>query len=152
MPPGHFPTPIQAHPTLAFPGAYAVLSHACVMADLVITVCHSLTMTLKLLTALAALAGAQAFVILPEDFSIRGPPELPVPTRPLEWGDVNFLSTSDTHGELANTHPVADNRLASRTPARKFYSLCIKIVLTAEHLARARTPSGKSTLITELLG
>ncbi|GFZ45016.1 hypothetical protein JCM24511_02742 [Saitozyma sp. JCM 24511] len=27
-------------------------------------------------------------------------PPLPVPTRPLEWGDVNFLSTSDTHGWL----------------------------------------------------
>jgi hypothetical protein len=24
--------------------------------------------------------------------------DLPWPTRPLEWKDVNFLSTSDTHG------------------------------------------------------
>lgn len=24
---------------------------------------------------------------------------LPVPKRELEWGDVNFIATSDTHGE-----------------------------------------------------
>ncbi len=28
---------------------------------------------------------------------------LPKPTRPLEWKDVNFLSTSDTHGEVLFT-------------------------------------------------
>jgi len=26
--------------------------------------------------------------------------DLPWPQRPLEWKDVNFLSTSDSHGEL----------------------------------------------------
>lgn len=57
------------------------------------------------LAALAALAGCvQAFTILRELEGLRNPPELPVPTRPLEWGDVNFLSTSDTHGEA---HTVA---------------------------------------------
>ena len=28
---------------------------------------------------------------------------LPIPTRELEWNDVNFLSISDTHGELRGT-------------------------------------------------
>lgn len=31
------------------------------------------------------------------------PPVLPVPTRPLPWNEVNFISTSDTHGELGMT-------------------------------------------------
>lgn len=30
----------------------------------------------------------------------REPTGLPVPYRDLPWGDVNFLSTSDTHGEF----------------------------------------------------
>jgi hypothetical protein len=33
------------------------------------------------------------------DSALRPAPVIPVPTRPLQWGDVNFLSTSDTHGE-----------------------------------------------------
>lgn len=99
-------------------------------------------MTLKLLTLLVALAGANAFVLPPENINLRGPPELPVPTRPLEWGDVNFLSTSDTHGELRRRRELTAGWL------RGHQHVCIIITteeqeLTAEHLARARTPSGK---------
>lgn len=31
------------------------------------------------------------------------PPVLPVPTRPLPWNEVNFISTSDTHGEFSDS-------------------------------------------------
>jgi 2',3'-cyclic-nucleotide 2'-phosphodiesterase (5'-nucleotidase family) len=41
-------------------------------------------------------------------------PPLPVPTRPLEWGDVNFLSTSDTHGELVALPSQSDMMLSVR--------------------------------------
>ena len=30
------------------------------------------------------------------------PADLPWPSRPLEWKDVNFLSTSDTHGAVTS--------------------------------------------------
>ncbi|BEI83281.1 hypothetical protein CcaverHIS002_0311490 [Cutaneotrichosporon cavernicola] len=53
-------------------------------------------MKLALFLVLAGLVNS--YSIARDD--LRGPPELPVPTRPLEWGDVNFLSTSDTHGWL----------------------------------------------------
>jgi 2',3'-cyclic-nucleotide 2'-phosphodiesterase (5'-nucleotidase family) len=57
-------------------------------------------MTRLLLAAFAALAGGVLSYSIPRaQADLRGPPELPVPTRPLEWGDINFLSTSDTHGE-----------------------------------------------------
>ncbi|GMK53759.1 hypothetical protein CspeluHIS016_0103450 [Cutaneotrichosporon spelunceum] len=46
-----------------------------------------------------ALVGAVHSYILPLE-DLRPAPRLPLPTRPLEWGDVNFLSTSDTHGWL----------------------------------------------------
>ncbi|ORY25942.1 vacuolar protein [Naematelia encephala] len=46
---------------------------------------------------LAILALLAASVVTAEQI---GNLELPVPTRQLEWGDVNFLSTSDTHGWL----------------------------------------------------
>ncbi|CAK9780497.1 unnamed protein product [Cutaneotrichosporon oleaginosum] len=50
---------------------------------------------------LSSLAGcALAFALPRQQDEFRGAPELPVPTRPLDWGDVNFLSTSDTHGWL----------------------------------------------------
>lgn len=57
--------------------------------------------TYTLLASLLYLGGGvQAFVLPMAEEMLRSPPELPVPTRPLEWGDVNFISTSDTHGEL----------------------------------------------------
>lgn len=61
----------------------------------------SIMVTYTLLASLLYLGGGvQAFVLPMAEEMLRSPPELPVPTRPLEWGDVNFISTSDTHGEL----------------------------------------------------
>ncbi len=98
-------------------------------------------MTRLVLAAFAALAGgALSYSIPREQAQLRGPPELPVPTRPLEWGDINFLSTSATHGE-AHAERGANRRLAPWTPARKKWR---GGALMAEHLARARRLGGKS--------
>lgn len=51
------------------------------------------------LTALLVRLVAQVAAESSAEALERAPPELPIPTRPLEWGDVNFLHTSDTHGE-----------------------------------------------------
>lgn len=81
-------------------------------------------------------------------------PPLPVPTRPLEWGDVNFLSTSDTHGELvaltSQLHSALSSRLtASRlatgpsTCAHRYFAACslLPVLMSPlpDHLARAGT-------------
>lgn len=49
---------------------------------------------------------------------------LPTPSRPLEWGTINFLATSDTHGKpsIAHVSTIATaycSRLAARTSARE---------------------------------
>lgn len=40
--------------------------------------------------------------------------KLPLPKRQLEWKDVNFLSISDTHGELAETYDGNHQRLTCK--------------------------------------
>lgn len=50
-------------------------------------------------TVLGVAIGRDARDLLSDD----SPPTLPVPTRVLPWNDVNFISTSDTHGKLPQT-------------------------------------------------
>lgn len=45
------------------------------------------------------------------DNALRPAPVLPVPTRPLQWGDVNFLSTSDTHGDYHSPVTITDAKV-----------------------------------------
>jgi hypothetical protein len=81
-------------------------------------------------------------------------PPLPVPTRPLEWGDVNFLSTSDTHGELVALPPrlqymfrlrLTASRLAAgpSTCAHPYFAALslLPVLMTplTDHLARTGT-------------
>ncbi|KAL1413169.1 hypothetical protein Q8F55_000918 [Vanrija albida] len=62
----------------------------------------ALVLTLPLLAGAAPGPGAARHALDADGDAAawRSPPVLPVPTRPLPWGDVNFLATSDTHGWL----------------------------------------------------
>ena len=48
----------------------------------------------------AAFVSSVLGIVVQAQDSFSGPIDLPWPTRPLEWKDINFLSTSDTHGWL----------------------------------------------------
>lgn len=52
----------------------------------------------------AALVASAAYA-RPPGFSPRA---IPVPTRPLVWNDVNFITTSDIHGEWRALEDRAD--------------------------------------------
>ncbi|KAG0289228.1 hypothetical protein BGZ98_003930, partial [Dissophora globulifera] len=57
---------------------------------------------MRLLALLPLLAVAAAHVEQIERRSQPGAPQpTPVDLRPLEWGDLNVISTTDTHGWLA---------------------------------------------------
>lgn len=69
---------------------------------------------------------------------LRPPPVIPIPTRPLQWGEANFLSTSDTHGELCKVLELTSGWLLGHQHVRPLLS---SVELTMEeHLAR----TGKS--------
>jgi len=60
---------------------------------------------MRLLALLPLLAVAAAHVEHIEHLERRSQPGVPTPKpvdlRPLEWGDVNVISTTDTHGWLS---------------------------------------------------
>lgn len=68
--------------------------------DLHITPSYTLQHEMRAVDILAVLSLAIGVVdALPQTQAVH----LPIPTRELEWKDVNFLSISDTHGKLVSS-------------------------------------------------
>lgn len=57
----------------------------------------------------------------------REPSGLPAPDRELPWGDINFLSTSDTHGEPNRERQIRAGRADGQAGCSGI-NMCVKVV------------------------
>lgn len=81
------------------------------MARLLLTVLLAAPSALAL--AVGKEGGAAERALAEDVLALRNPSELPVPHRPLEWSDVNIISTSDTHGMYLSLAMCSDCQVGS---------------------------------------
>lgn len=62
---------------------------------------------------IAAVLGLAIPHVLAGDAETQGI-QLPLPSRPLEWKEVNFISISDSHGQLPSSWPSRECELMAQ--------------------------------------